>query len=251
MKNKPMENNEWKVQAKRIKEVLGLELSPVAIACLKEPVVGGDIPAGRIRMCRAILDAAAGNTLRLRKDNNACFGADHNLGFGGFGGVKAAEQARQFVVEGEKLFCSYDALDKLASQMSPVPDNSGSCFILSPVENADFQAQLIVFICNAEEASRILSLAVFMDGIMPKLKIGGPTCRMAILEPLLTGELNISFYDYTSRRLCKVDKNKLLVSVPVNRMSALAASLEKCSAGTAKVEYPRQLRGLLRRNKEK
>ncbi|MDD5655298.1 MAG: DUF169 domain-containing protein [Candidatus Omnitrophica bacterium] len=242
-----MENNEWKGQVKKIKEVLGLELSPVAVACLKGPAAGSDTPDTKVRMCRAILDAAAGRTVKISGKNNACFGAAWHLGFHKLDNPKVAALTRKFVVEGEKLFCSYEALDMLVSQMHEVPDNSGSFFVLSPMETADFIPQLAVFVCDADEASRLLTLAVFLDGKMPNIKIGGPTCRMVIMEPLLSAELNISFYDYTARKLCKVENDKLLVSMPYDKIPKIAAALDKCSAGTAKIEYPQEFREFLQK----
>jgi uncharacterized protein (DUF169 family) len=245
-----MADKEWRSDIIKLREALGLELSPVAVACLQGPAAGAGTPRVRLRICRAILDAASGKTLQLTKNTNACFGASWHLGFRKLDDPKAAALTRKFVVEGEKLVCSYDALDKLISQMRDVPDNSNSCFILSPVENADFTPQAVIFVCNAEEACRLLTLAVFLDGVMPRIKIGGPTCRMAIMEPLLSGELNVSFYDYASRKLCKVDKDKLIVSVPFGKIPGITANIDKCSAGTAKMEHPREVRDFLRDHKK-
>jgi len=80
---------------------------------------------------------------------------------------------------------------------------------------------------------------------MPKIKIGGPTCRMSIIYPLLTGEVNISFYDYTARKICNVEKDKLLISIPYKKIPQIIESIEKCSAGKAKIEYPAEFREFL------
>ena len=113
---------EWQEYSKVLKELFGLEYSPVAVSCLSEPL----IPAAekRLRICRAILDAGRGETMQINKDNNACFGAAWHLGFHKIKDKKIEEMVRKFVVEGEKLFCSYDALDNLMKQIDEVPDNS-------------------------------------------------------------------------------------------------------------------------------
>jgi uncharacterized protein (DUF169 family) len=154
---------------------------------------------------------------------------------------------KKFVVEGEKLFCSYQALEKLISQMEEVPDNSHSCFLLSPLESAELKPQLVIFVCNAEAACRLLTLGIFLDGIMPKVKIGGPTCRMAIISPLLSQEINLSFYDYTARKICNVEKDKLLVTIPYQKIPLIIENIDKCSAGKAKIEYPREFREFLQK----
>jgi len=236
---------EWQKLSLIIKDALGLQLRPVAVSCLKEP--GVDSEAEKIRICRAILDASQGASLKVSKGNNACFGAAWHLGFVRLDNPHVEKMIKKFVVEGEKLFCSYEALDNLVSQMEEAPDNSGSYFALAPMDEAEVKPGLVIFVCNPEEACRLLTLVTFIDGNMPGIKIGGPTCRMAIIYPMLTGEVNISFYDSTARKMCNVDKDKLLVSIPYKRIPGIADSIDKCSAGTAKIEYPQEFREFLKK----
>jgi len=240
-----MNRKEWHDYALILKELLGLEYSPIAISCLKEPFLKG--VTSKVRICRAILDAGKGTILQVNKENNACFGASWHLGFSRVKDPKVLNMIKKFVVEGEKLFCSYAALDKLISQMEEPPDNSRVHFVLAPLEKAQILPQLVILIANAEAACRLLTLVTFIDGIMPKIKIGGPTCRMSIIYPLVTGEVNISFYDYTARKMCNVEKDKLLVSIPYNKMPQIIESIDKCSAGRAKIEYPQEFREFLQK----
>lgn len=224
---------EWQNYSGALKGLLNLEYSPVAVSCINGiPVKSSQ---KKIRICRAILDAGKGETLGVDKESNACFGASWHLGFHRLKDQRAINMVKKFLVEGEKLFCSYDAFDKLMSQMEEVPDNSSSQFTLSPLEKTEITPDLAIFICNAETACGLLTLTTFIDGIMPKIKIGGPTCRMSIIYPILSGELNISFYDYTARKLCNVEKDKLLVSIPYEKIPKIMESLDRCCAGRAKI----------------
>ncbi len=233
----------WREYSAILKELLKLEYSPVALSCL----TGGPLQPGtkKVRICRAILEAGRGEVIELNKTNNACFGASWHLGFHNIKDPKISAMVKKFVVEGEKLFCSYEALDNLISQMGEVPDNSAKRFVLAPLEKAEAQPDLVIFICDAEAACRILTLGIFCDGKMPGIKIGGPTCRMSVIYPLASGEVNLSFYDYTARKLCNVDKDKLLITVPYRKMPELIQGIAKCSAGTAKVEFPPEFRQFL------
>ncbi len=240
-----MEKKEWQNYSLALKELLGLEYSPVAVACSKEALLKDF--SKRVRICRAILDAGRGEVIQINKENNACFGASWHLGFHQIKDPKVINMVKKFVVEGEKLFCSYEALDNLVSQMEPPPDNANSYFLLSPVEKAEFKPELIIFIINPESACRLLTFVTFPDGNMPKIKIGGPTCRMSIIYPLVTGEVNLSFYDYTARKMCAVEKDKLIVSVPYKRIPQIIENIDKCSAGVAKIEYPAEFREFLQK----
>ena len=236
---------EWQNFSSTLKDTLHLELSPVAVSLIKltQPVD----KEKKIRICRALLDAAAGGTLQVCSNNNACFGAAWHLGLRKINDPRIEQMVKKFVVEGEKLFCSYEALDNLMSQMQDTPDNSGNCFSLAPMEKAEFNPEIVIFVCNPQEACRLLTLVTFLDGNMPKIKIGGPTCRMVIIYPMVMQEVNISFYDATARKICNVSKDKLLVSIPYGKIQPIVESLDKCSAGTAKIEYPKEFREFLQK----
>lgn len=236
---------EWQDYALIFKEVLNLELSPIAVSCLKEPLLENFTK--KVRICKAILDAANGEVLQVGKTNNACFGASLQLGFQRIKDTKVTGMVKKFVVEGEKLFSSYQAMDNLIAQMEEPPDNSLNYFLFSPLENAQFLPQLVIFVVNAEAACRLLTLAVFLEGVMPKIKIGGATCRMSIIYPLLTQEINLSFYDYTARKVCNLKKDKLIVTIPYPKIPQIVQAIEKCSAGRAKTEFPPEFREFLQK----
>jgi uncharacterized protein (DUF169 family) len=65
------------------------------------------------------------------------------------------------------------------------------------------------------------------------------------MYPLLTGEVNISFQDATARKMCNMDKNLLFVSIPAKKIPQIVENLDKCSAGTAKIEFPPEFRQFL------
>ncbi|MBN2119501.1 MAG: DUF169 domain-containing protein [Candidatus Omnitrophica bacterium] len=236
---------EWQEYSAIFKELFGLEQSPVGVSLIKGLCPEDKIK--KVRICRAILDAAAGKTFKICKENNACFGAGWHLGFHRLDNPKVEQMIKKFVVEGEKLFSSYQALDNLISQMGKVPDNSEAYFELSPLDKSDLKPQLVLFVLNPEQACRLLTLVTFIDGVMPEIKIGGPTCRMAIMYPLLTGKTNLSFYDYTARKLCNVEKDKLVISIVYDNIKAVIESIDKCSAGRAKIEYPQEFREFLQK----
>ncbi len=239
-----MEKKEWQKHSVVLKELFNLEYSPVAVSCSQEPLKSEE---KKVRICRAILDAGRGRTLQVGKKTNACFGAGWHLGFHRLDNPKISKLIENFVVKGEKLFSSCQALGNIVRDMPEPPDNSKNYFLLSPLENAEFKPQVVIFTCNPEAACRLFTFITFTDGLMPKIKIGGPTCRLAVIYPMVTGEVNLSFYDYTARKMCNVDKDKLLVSIPYNRIPKIIEDIDKCSAGTAKIEYPREFKEFLQK----
>ncbi len=233
--------------AAALKDNLGLKLEPVAVSCVDASKAGSKNQK-KTRICQAFEKAAKGSTEIICRENNLCFGAAWHLGFHKIHNPKIIKLIKKFVVEGEKLFASYQALDKLMAQMEEIPDNKNKCFVLTPLEKAELEPELVIFLANPEEVCRLLTLVTFSDGIMPEIKIGGPTCRMIIIYPLVTGRVNISFYDYTARKFCAVEKDKLLVSIPYKKLPQIIENIEKCTAGCAKIEYPPQFRAILQKS---
>jgi len=243
-----MQIQDWHQQGGTLKETLGLTTNPVGLYRTDHETAGADMT--KTRICRAIMDAAAGKDITLCKTNNACFGAVWHLGFHKIKDPEILNMTKKFVVEGEKLFSSYEALDKLIAQMGAVPDHEKTCFRLMPLTQIDRTPELVLVLGNAEQVCRLLTLVTFVDGIMPKIKIGGPTCRMAVVNPLLTGEVNVSFYDYTARKICHVPPDQLLVSIPAKSLPSIIKSIPACTAGTAKIEYPQDFKQFLQKRQQ-
>ena len=238
-----MEKKNWQEYSLVFKDLFSLEYSPVAVCVLEEKEPHN--LDKKVRICRSILDVGKGSIIKINKHNNACFGASWHLGFHKIKDEKILGMIKKFVVEGEKLFSSYEALERLISQMEDVSDNSTNYFLLAPLEKIEIQPQLVIFIVNPETACRLLTLVTFLDGKMPQIKIGGPTCRLSVIYPLVKNEVNLSFYDYTSRKMCNVDKDKLLVSIPYDKIPKIIESIDRCSAGKAKIEFPPEFRQFL------
>ncbi len=235
-------SDKFKSISRTLKELLGLKYSPVAVSCLE--ATSENNAKDKLRICSAILEAAKGRSLELSKANNLCLGASIHLGFHKLRSDKIRAALNKFVVDGEKLFCSQQALENLELRLPVPPDNSNKRFTLSPLEKASVDPQLVIFVVDPEAACRLLTLFTFANGDVPEIKIGGPTCRLAIIYPLVSTNVNISFYDYTSRRLSKIDKDKLLVSIPFAKLITIMDNIDKCCAGKAKMELPVQFRSL-------
>ncbi len=163
-----MELQQWRDDAARIKAVLQMERYPVALfrGERKKGVAAGS----SVRICRAIVDAAEGHERYIDRRNNACFGAVWHLGLQRIEDSETLKMIKKFVVEGEKLFSSYEALEELIAQMGDIPDSAQIFFNLCPLERASTVPELVLFLCNAEQACRLLTLVTFVDGVMPSIK---------------------------------------------------------------------------------
>lgn len=226
----------WREYSQRLKEVLSLEGSPIAVTYSMTPAA--EATEGKHMVCRALPAARNGATINLSRESCACPGGVWHLGLGPRPSGEAFRGLQRFLVEGEKLFCSIAAFHRGMQLTSPPPLGLAEYVVLSPLERAEFMPDLVVFLCNAEQACRLVTLATYPDGVPPRTEIAGSACHMAIAYPLVSGEINVSLMDYTARKYMKYKPEELFVTIPYHKMAGLMWSIDRCSAGTAGVELP-------------
>lgn len=234
---------EWKDYAVHIREALGLKGNPVAITySMKPPSTAVD---GRYRVCDAFLQARDGQVIDLTVSTSSCTGGTWHLGLGERPKGEGDKALKEFLVHGEKLYCSIAAFHRSQALSSAPPLGLAEHVILSPMDNAEFRPDVVLFICNAEQACRLITLDSYDTGIPPRIEMSGSTCHQAVAYPIVTGQVNVSLMDYTSRRIRGYGSADLLVSIPYHRFHGVMRSMDYCTAGQAKMEIPDSFRRLV------
>ena len=234
---------EWKDYASQIKELLGLKGNPVAITYSMEPPSASE--AGKHRVCDAFLLASDGKVIDLTASTSGCPGGTWHLGLGERPTGKADRALKEFLVNGEKLYCSIATFHRAQALTAPPPLGLADHVILSPMDKAELRPDLVLFICNPVQACRLVTLDGYDTGIPPRIEMSGSTCHQAVGYPVVTGELNVSLMDFTSRRACGYAPEVLLVSIPYYRFIGVMRSIDHCTAGRAKMELPESFRELM------
>lgn len=234
---------EWQDWGKRLTDVLGLKRSPVAVT-----YTDVDAPSGssdRCRACAAIYSAAEGKTVVLTAANSTCPGGSMYLGFtsqeASFG-----KPLRNFLINGEKLFACPAAVNRMrVMTKAKPPTGMANAIVFAPLDRAELPPDVSVFLCNAWQASRLVFLATYETGLPMECDPTGALCRSAVTYPLVTGNVNVTFGDVTARRTERAPEDELYVSLPYQHLRSVAASIDRCSAGTAKLEVPEAMRHLV------
>lgn len=228
----------WQEYGVRLKEILGLAGSPVSITYSLEAPTNAE--HYKVSACKALLDARDGKILNLTKETSACPGGTWHLGLGPKPEGQQADRLKRFLVYGEKLFCSIAVFHRMLAQSMEPPLGLAGNVVMSPLELAELEPDVVVFIVNPEQACRLVQLAAYWDGYNPKTEMVGAGCHMAITYPLVTGEMNITFLDWTARRTRPYKPNELIVTIPYQRLKAVVEAVDRCSAGTAPLEIPQE-----------
>ncbi len=147
---------------------------------------------------------------------------------------ETAASVKKFLIEGEK-FCSSNASffrSRILSQGQP-PAGVSKYVIIGPLEEFEIKPDLVLFLCNPAQASRLVTLSTYESGIPLQAQLSGSTCSGSVAFPLSTGRINVSFLDNSSRHLVKYKDSDLIFSVPYFQLRSIVESIPLSTAGTA------------------
>jgi uncharacterized protein (DUF169 family) len=216
---------------KKIRDVLGIESEAVGVKYTDESP-RAKVAEGQYAVCNGILEAAGGKVIMLSKETCACGGGRSHLGL-----TETREVPLKMLVEGEKLWCDVKTAtrSRIESQKIAAPPlGISSKVYLYPVSKDVFVPDLIIFLVNAEQVSRLITLTQFWDGRTPSFEMRGSLCWSSITYPMVSGNFNITAGDISARRMAGWDENIMIASVPVEKAQAIADAIDKSTAGTAR-----------------
>jgi uncharacterized protein (DUF169 family) len=213
----------------RLKEVLELDGSPVAVASASEVPSGIKKWQRRGTLCVMIQRARRGGASYCLAENIICGGKIH-LGLA----ESAGRDLEKFLVKTEKLACSDIAARRLLGlTKSRAPEKLGEYLVFAPLEEAPFTPEVVIFVGTPLQISRIIWLDVFQTGQINTIH-AEPLCSGVIATPISRKRIGISFMDMACRALGRYKPEELVIGVPYERLARIIDSIGKSVAGTAK-----------------
>lgn len=228
----------------KIRNVLGIKQEAVGVKYTDaSPSIQPD--EARYAVCNGILGASAGKVILLSKETCACGGGKSHIGL-----TETREIPLKMLVEGEKLWSDVKTAvrSRIETQKIAIPPvGIASKVYLYPVSQDIFLPDLILFLVNAEQVSRLVTLAQFWDGKTPSFQMRASLCWGAITYPMVSGNFNITAGDISARRMAGWDENLLIASVPTDKISGIAEAIDKSTAGTAETssEFEKMTRRII------
>ena len=233
-------DSKWAEESSALVELLELEKKPVAVTFTNEEP---DVQRPKkMYVCRAMKLAADGRSSLIDIENSGCGGGSFHCGLFAPPQGKPRRKLQKFLTSGEKLTASITSFLRMEELGSPPPTGLSDRIFIGPMDEAPLRPDLALFLCNAEQACRILTLDIYWDGIPARPEISGSMCHSALAYPLVTGRTNLTLGDWTARRMQKFDSGTVFVTVPYERMHNLALAIPECSAGSAPAEIPPEFR---------
>ena len=236
----------WKNWSKELMDVIGLKKEPVSITYTDS--VNFEVSKKKVWVCGAIGKASAGEVIDLTKENSGCGGGSQYLGLGGFR-PEDMKTLREFLIDGEKLYACPSAIHRsMAMAKIKPPMGMAEHIIFAPLSKAELKPDVVIFICNAWQAARLVHLTTFETGLPMECDPSGSLCRSVITYPLVTGKVNISFGDITARKMVRLSEDELFVTLPYIQLQSSMEAIPFCTAGTAKGRIPEAMRELMKRS---
>jgi uncharacterized protein (DUF169 family) len=229
-----------------VRRALGMKREPVAVKYTDEsPSVRPD--GGRYAVCNGILAASGGKVIMLSSENCACPGGKSHIGL-----TETRTIALKMLVEGEKLWADVRTATRSrfdTQKIAAPPVGISSKVYLYPASEDIFTPDLVLFLVNAEQVSRLITLAQFWDGKTPSFEMRGSLCWSAITYPMATGKFNITVGDISARKMAKWDDSVIIASVPAEKIRGIADAIDKSTAGTARTsrEFERLSKSMMSR----
>ena len=223
----------WRDYAVQLRDVLGLDGSPVAVTFSNTPAGNGK--GTKTMVCGAFYQAARkGVTFNVTAATCSCPGGATFLGLA----VPSPERAatvQRFLIEGEKFSaCAASFFRSRALGQGQPPMGVGKFVVIGPMEKSELKPDLVLFLCNPAQASRLVVLSSYETGIPVQGQLSSSTCGGAITYPLSTGRPNVSLLDPSSRHLVKGYKDSdLIFSAPFFIVRSIVESIPLSTAGTA------------------
>ncbi len=211
-----------------LKETLSLRWDPVAVRMMrpgeKKPAQASEPPIP-LRHCQSLIVARRGNSLYMPPRSHAC-----PDGAGILGIVEMSDKLRS----GElyllfKKMPTLETAQKMISSRPEFPPGSYQATLLAPLDQAEFEPDVIVFTLVPEQAMWLCCAQTYDNGQRQFFQTSGynSACADLIIQPMKTGLMNISFGCYGARASSELGDSEMFLSVPVHSLEGMVRSLER------------------------
>ena len=187
---------------------------------------------GSFALCQAVtLARREGVTVVLDRDSQTCPIALVGLGF-----VKPEEYLTgKHVVA--PLNQSTEARKNGAEGMPRFEFGKFKYIVITPIQTASFDPDVILFYGNGAQVMRMIQGAVFDSGeALTSRSIGSGGCLLAIVAPVLEGTCKYGIPGNGERRIGMVANDELMFAMPKNRFEEVMNGLKLSHEG--RQDYP-------------
>lgn len=216
--------------SKILKETLSLRWEPVAVRMLRPgeerppQTVEPPVP---LRHCQSIAIARRGHSLYMPPRSHAC---PDGAGILGLVEMSPKLKSGELYLLFKKL-PNLEIARKMIDSRPEFPAGSYKATLLAPLEQALFEPDVVILTLWPEQAMWLCCAQTYHNGARQNFKTSGfnSTCADLVIQPMKTGEMNISFGCYGARASSEINDFELYLSVPTALLEPVVQSLLQLS----------------------
>ena len=212
--------------AREFEDTLGLDSCLIGVKYSKESDPKGDTER-KLAPCEAI-DAVRREkvVVNLSPENCNCIGGKYYLGLA----PVPREQILRVVMDVHKMFASEQLAQEFLDNVPP-PRGRGNFVVMAPLSEMSGEPDLVLSICNAEQANRIVSLLMYSGQQPFAYNLVSAGCT-SLANSMITGEIDINFItDHARRRVPNFASYELIISMPFGKFKEGLANIPHAGAG--------------------
>lgn len=211
--------------AEKLKNILKLEREPVAIKWSVREPRNIQKEAEKSRFCNKLGKAMNGQIFYSTAEEEECAGGLK------YSGMKDPQELPRNMRSGAFLvpagvYGSIPAVQRSWKNNMCVDSGIFQAIIFAPLIKAEFDADVIFLVCNAQQAMLLLHANAYDSGSHGLGADSGPICSSMAAIPYLTGKVTYGFGDIGSRRHLEIKPEEVVVSIPTTDLPRIINNLE-------------------------
>ncbi len=218
----------YQEMTKILKDTLSLRWDPVAVRMMRPgeerppQLIEPPVP---LRHCQSLTVARRGHCLYMPPRSHACPDGSGILGL-----VEMSSKLRSGDLY--LLFKKLPTLKIAQKMISTRPEFKAGSYeatLLAPLDQALFEPDVVIMTLWPEQAMWLCCAQTYYSGERQSFKTSGfnSTCADLIIQPMKTGEMNISFGCYGARASSEIDDFELYLSIPTPLLEPIVQALLK------------------------
>lgn len=211
---------------KKLNELMKFENEQVAIKwSVKEPK-NVEKEESKSRFCAKLIKAMDGETFYSTLEEEECMGGARYSGLKDMRDYPANVQSGAFMVP-KGLYKSIPAVQRSRQNETYIKPGIFSSIIFAPLNNAEFEPDVIFMVCNAKQGMEILHANAYDSGEHGMGADAAPVCSSMAATPYMTGKVTYGFGDIASRQCMDISPEEIMVSIPGSDLLRIVSNLEE------------------------
>jgi len=210
-------------KSRLLSKLLQLKRRPIAISLNKKPPP--DLPklVGKMEFCKMWTKALEGEAFFATPENHDCLTGEHYLGFRDW---TDKEAVCRFLVDQVHGFRSHEVFEKYITKFPMFKPGQVQTICIAPLEKISFEPDIILVVCNPEQAMLLLWTYSYNTGEPVLGATGTAMCRTLVIEPYLSGKPSFTIGDPGGRYIIGLKSGEITASIPYRQFDLMLTTLD-------------------------